>query len=461
MSSASQVSSAAGGSSAPRSPPSSSNIPTEFLPEHIAQNTRGGELYSDFIKSQEPTASTMKPGFHMSARLGLGVRHSDAQKLQGRTEFPGLDPNDDTLYYNTRGAPEAYWAKFDLPKPTKDIHRLRRDMLEWGYCLIQDGLSPAQLKAARERLYDQAEGEKKAGVACYSLAAPTPGNPLPRMQIINNLINKGDQFVGFLEHDPNAVQAGPLIEQLIGETIGPDFLTSSFIGMIALKGNIPQNLHQDHAMGPYQFSAAPLTCNTIVLIDDFTNMNGGTLIIPGSHKFTSYPLKDPLPPAISLQAPAGTIMVFEGRVLHGTGVNWTDKPRAMLTTNSLKPFLRQQEVHILSTLPEVLKRASPKLLYRLGLRSSTIGVGGVEGNWFAHWNLGPRFALEEGKFIPIARLGKDSTKEDLETDYSYRHSELGFAQGHLQRDATQGVKEKYEDGKLEPLYPLPKMRLKL
>ena len=46
-------------------------------------------------------------------------------------------------------------------------------------------------------------------------------------------------------------------------------------------------------------------------------------VVPGSHKLISEvgagnPV-GPLPPAINAECPAGTVVMFEGRLLHGTG----------------------------------------------------------------------------------------------------------------------------------------------
>lgn len=121
----------------------------------------------------------------------------------------------------------------------------------------------------------------------------------------------------------------------------------------------------------------------------------GTLVVPGSHNLISEvgagnPV-GPLPPAINAECPAGTVVMFEGRLLHGTGVNKTDKPRRMYVSpscatvadkgsesrhtvksnctkygwktyelrnryvgNSLKPSFRQQELWALSLKPEVM-----------------------------------------------------------------------------------------------------------
>ena len=76
-----------------------------------------------------------------------------------------------------------------------------------------------------------------------------------------------------------------------------------------------------------------------------------------------------LPPSVNLEAKAGTIMLFEGRVLHGTGANRTPQWRYVVTQANVKPWLRQQENTMLGVRPEVLERASEKLLQRLGFKS--------------------------------------------------------------------------------------------
>ena len=40
----------------------------------------------------------------------------------------------------------------ELPQPTDDPSQLRADLVDWGYCLVSDALSPAQLEALRRRV---------------------------------------------------------------------------------------------------------------------------------------------------------------------------------------------------------------------------------------------------------------------------------------------------------------------
>lgn len=154
-------------------------VPVEFTPEHIRANSSPSDLYRPFLASNEPVASLLRTDFHVSARRGLGVHSRDAGQLRDG-EAPGLDLRDETLYYNTRGEAEKYWAGKDLPRPTKDIRRLRHDLKTWGYCLIEEALSSEQLARVQKRVYDQAVGERRAGIAIFTGANPAPGQEVGR-----------------------------------------------------------------------------------------------------------------------------------------------------------------------------------------------------------------------------------------------------------------------------------------
>ena len=176
-------------------------------------------------------------------------------------------------------------------------------------------------------------------------------------------------------------------------------------------------------------------------MDDLCAFNGGTLVVPGSHRLLSdigsgNPVTEPLPPAINLEAPAGTVMMFEGRLLHGTGVNQSDEERIILVMNSVKAYMRQQELHMLSVAPEILANASKKLLYRLGARPG--GLGGIEGAW-AEYLVNQRFALEKGEYIRVRELSPESSVEELSRDYGYRYSEMGRTQAEDQPEAIPEV----------------------
>ncbi len=269
-------------------------------------------------------------------------------------------------YYDTTVARKHdYWKDKDLPQPTKDIVRMRNNLYEWGFCLIEEGLSTEQLAVVKGRVEEQAEAERLAGLITDS----------PALQLVWALINKGQCFVQCLEMNPEGVQAGPLIEQLLDELLDKGWCSFSFLSNIAFAGCHPQMLHQDQTMvHPWVTPEAPVLINVVYLLDDVNEVNGGTLMIPGSHKIVSEAgdggSVGKLPPAINTEAKAGTVMLMDGRLLHGTGVNRTDTQRIIMTQSNVKPWIRTQENWMLTVKPEVLEDASPKLLANGGLYAS-------------------------------------------------------------------------------------------
>ena len=333
-------------------------IPHEFTPEGVQEAfTEGQPLFRDFLKSKEPFDTLMREHPWL-----IPPNLKDPLDLEG-----------DHYWNTTTGDRHPDWAGIALPEPTQDLAQMRADFANWGYTLIEAALSDAQCDRFLTRLLEQADAEAAIGV---DLQTPTG-------QYVPCLINKGDCFRGAIEHDPEHVQAGPLIEAFLNETLGYGWVCHSFLGNGAYPGRYPQGLHLDQGpLLPWVTSEAPALVNTMFIPQDVDEQNGGTLIVPGSHKLFieagSAGKIQGLRRPINLKARAGTVMVFDGRVLHGTGVNRTSNRRYVATMSNVKSWMRQQENWVLSTRPEIIDQASPKLLHRMGMQSVTWGAT-VEG----------------------------------------------------------------------------------
>lgn len=388
-----------------------SRIPREFDPQLIAeQSAKERRIYHDENTSKEPMASVLanNPEIYFVPPQ----RRSDWGKW---TFKPG------SYYDTTIGAKHSYWQDYDLPKPTKDIDRLRDDLVRWGYCKVEGALSEEQVAAMRQRVLDQAEGESLAGIAQRT----------PSGQNINSCVNKGRCFELFIEQHPDAAQGGPLVEQLVTEALGEGWICNSLIAAISLQGGVPQALHQDQ--GNALDSTSPMMVNVLTAITDLDETTGGTLLIPGSHTVLAEALRQgkpvgKLPPAINLDAKAGTMVIIDGRVLHGTGINHTDSPRIVMLNAMQKPWLRQQENWMLSVRPEVLERASPKLLHRMGYQATT-GTQTNEGHGFGARGLPDeaagalvdfRLAADRGDYERVGQLGPQSGADELNAPYTLR-----------------------------------------
>ena len=381
----------------------------EFTQEYIDKNSPDKDkLFKQFLDSQEPYTSIFKnnpwllpPDFKKPLESG------------------------DHFWNTTVGRKHPYWKNKNLPKPTKEIKQIRKDFKKWGYALIEEGMSKKQCKVFIDRLLEQAEGEKLANVNSLT----------PSGQYVHTLINKGKVFRQCIEQDIEAVQAGTLIENFLNETLGKGWICHSFLANGAEKGYYPQVLHIDQSpLSPWITEEAPALVNTLYIPQDVNEENGGTLIIPGSHKNIikagSNGNVGKLNPAINLEAGAGTIMLFDGRLLHGTGVNRTSKIRFVAAMSNVKSWMRSQENWIISVDPEIIKNASPKLLHRMGMQAVTYG-GTIEG--FGMGAAGKvdesrgsikyfREAFDEGEYIRVGQLSSTSPKSDLKKNYTLRQA---------------------------------------
>ena len=386
-------------------------IPDEFNAEQIAAASPPEvHMYRDEVRSQEPMKSMLE------ANPDIYFVPPQRGSAWGNWEFKA-----GSYYDTTIGEKHPDWQGKPLPRATKDITRLRQDMLTWGYCKIEAALSAEQVGIVRDRVLAQAEGERLAGIA----------QKTPSGQNINCCVNKGRCFELLIEQHPDIVQGGPLVEQLVTEALGPGWICTSLIAAISLKGGVPQALHQDQ--GLYPESASPMSVNILTAISDLDEQNGGTLLIPGSHRAMSDAARErrpvgKLPPAINLDAQAGTVVITDGRLLHGTGINHTDSPRIVMLNGMQKPWMRQQENWMLSVRPEVLTRASQKLLHRMGYQATT-GTQTNEGHGFgarglpgeaAGATLDFRLAADRGDYQRVGELGPTSSDEELTAPYTLR-----------------------------------------
>ena len=385
-------------------------VPIEFTEEYVEENSPDDQqIYRDFLRSGEPFRSIFKnnpwlmpPDIKKPLEWGTG------------------------MYWDTTvGRKHDYWKEFDLPKATKDIKQMRRDIKEWGFCLIEDAMSKEQCDRFLNRLLDQAEGERLAGV----------DQPTPSGQYINTLINKGEVFAQCIEQNTEAVQAGPVIEQIMDETLGKGWICHSFLSNGSDPDGYPQGLHIDQGpLLPWVTEEAPALFNTMYIPQDINEKNGGTLVIPGSHRILieagSGGKVGKLPPAINLEAKAGTVMLFDGRMLHGTGVNRTDKQRFVATMSNVKAWTRTQENWVISVAPDVLEKASPKLLHRIGLQALTYGATiegfglGAPGRVGDQWGSIKQFrtAYDKGEYERVRELSGKCPKKELKKKYTVREA---------------------------------------
>lgn len=304
---------------------------------------------------------------------------------------------------------------------TNDISQAKQDLDECGFCLIDCALSSMNIETTKTRLLAQAAAERERGLAFHdggynqdvldsqglfkSMAKQRGGVN----QRVFMLVNKGKCFRDLVIHS--------LVDELVGHLLGSDFLLSTMSANIVRPGGQRMGLHTDQwwmpqpAVADVQHRRAstitrhpapefvapdvslgiapPVTVTAVWMLTDFTKQNGATEVVPGSHRSGAYPNKDhqDYPNIIQPEAPAGTLMVFDGRLWHGSGANTGSTDRIGVLSTFCAPQFRQQENMILGLDRTLWPELPTKLKSRLG---------------FKVWNAYGRVEAEFGDFVDPA-----------------------------------------------------------
>ncbi len=195
----------------------------------------------------------------------------------------------------------------------------RRQLEERSFVVLEHFMSAAFLEEARGQLE-----------AVFAAEGDTAGSEFRQEQDtkrLANLVDKGEVFRRMI--------AMPEILAYVGAVIPGEFKLSS------LNARAPnpqtdwvQPLHCDTGSLPDE--KGNTICNVIWMLDDFTEENGATRLVPGSHKWGQLPqeaMEDPMaahPDEILLLAPAGSVAVVNTHAWHGGTANRSGGSRRCL-----------------------------------------------------------------------------------------------------------------------------------
>lgn len=104
-----------------------------------------------------------------------------------------------------------------------------------------------------------------------------------------------------------------------------------------------QILHREEDLFPYFALPRPnLILATMWAISDFTVGNGGTQLVPGSHRWDADRTAE-AHEVVQAEMPAGSVLFWLGGTLHGAGANTTDEWRFGIVLTYTLGWLRQEE----------------------------------------------------------------------------------------------------------------------
>lgn len=171
----------------------------------------------------------------------------------------------------------------------------------------------------------------------------------------------------------------PRVLALLDRLLMPNYLLSQLQVIKILPGESGQLLHADDSFYPVPRPRPALSAATIWAIDEFTEDNGATVVLPGSHEWGDDRRPgdgDILVPAVM---PAGSCVFFLGTLWHGGGANGSAVPRTAVTAQYCEPWLRTQEAFTLSVDADTARAVSPDIRRMIGYSIHPPFVGAVNG----------------------------------------------------------------------------------
>ena len=173
------------------------------------------------------------------------------------------------------------------------------------------------------------------------------------------------------------VAIDPVVLSILESVLGPQFQMSVGTAMNPGPGADAQGFHQDDGHWPIPRPHAPLVANTLIALDDFNPTNGGTRLVPGSHKWTD-PV-DQKTEYVSVEMKAGSLLVWDGALWHAGGANSSqDQARRSINLNYNLAWLRQQENQYIGIPRSVLLKLPERLQRLLGYQKTNNLCGGVD-----------------------------------------------------------------------------------
>ncbi|MBN79055.1 MAG: hypothetical protein CMJ70_02855 [Planctomycetaceae bacterium] len=205
------------------------------------------------------------------------------------------------------------------PQRPRGLDQLDRD----GFCILPDVIPRKNITAIRE--------EVLAVVAAHRTeSAPQ------QVGFVPGLINHTRCFAPYLLESQLAV--------LLTASLGAHLRISFTSAIVNEPGNQRGGWHADwpfnqtnagHIPAPYPDVRMHVT--TLWMLSTFSEKNGGTLVVPASHRRRSNPTahidcdaQQPLPEEIRITGEAGSVLVMDSRLWHATAANQTQNPRVAL-----------------------------------------------------------------------------------------------------------------------------------
>jgi ectoine hydroxylase-related dioxygenase (phytanoyl-CoA dioxygenase family) len=188
---------------------------------------------------------------------------------------------------------------------------------EDGAVIVRDFIEPSTLQQLRDDMVAHASGRSAGSVADDDAVQLFWG---ARTKRFTRLAHRSSAFIDLL--------IDPFYLEIADAVLLPhatDYWMNTGQMMIIGPGENAQWLHRDADNWPNmnRRDGPECTLSCMFAVSDFTAEVGATRVVPGSHRWHDYRRKPEAHEITQAVMPAGSGMIYTGRVVHGGGANVT------------------------------------------------------------------------------------------------------------------------------------------
>ena len=235
-----------------------------------------------------------------------------------------------------------------------------------GLVVIESLVTGAELQTVQRALRDLIADAPYGSTEFDGFRTKRIFDPLARTRVLDELVRH------------------PLLAATVEACIGPAQLGMTVLSEVG-PGEVGQRPHRDASVYPLPPDFAPVMLNAIWAIDDFTSSNGATVVVPASHRTDRRAEGGGWVGATAVAMAAGSVLLYDGRVVHGAGANRSDAGRTGVIVEYVARWLRPNENHTLAVPVETARHLHRDLQELLGYNQIGNHLGFVAGRPPGEW----------------------------------------------------------------------------
>jgi len=236
-----------------------------------------------------------------------------------------------------------------------------KEVAEQGYTIVEDAIEPALIDELNDSL---------GRLERFFDVQPSPNSFEGHKTLrLYNLLAFDEVWRKVPVHES--------VLPVVDRVLDPGCLISSVSSINILPGEIAQPIHADDQLIPIPKPHPPTVCNSMWALTDFTEANGATRLVPGSHLWDHSPDYGKPYDSIPAEMPKGSVLIWHGSLWHGGGANDADAPRIGIAMNYCAGYIRQQENQQLGLTPETVRQFEPRLRQLVGYGTYNMLIGHI------------------------------------------------------------------------------------